>query len=404
MEKPLTATSPSALPTTSHGAPSRPADEGWINPPPVQLQDGTYLQLYKDGSALKAAYDAIQGAKRRICLEVYVFRSDATGTAFAELLAQKALEGVRVFVIHDSFGSWDSNPAMFELMKSAGVQLRAFHPILPWESKFGWRPINRDHRKMLVIDDHLAGLGGLNIGAEYAGSSVVESETCERWRDTGIGIAGPGARHLMAAFHKTWKYIYSGGRISRTQLIHDIDNAELGLLASAPTLNSPLRPFLNRLFRGAQRSIDLTMAYFAPDDDLIDSLCRAARRGVRVRLMLPGNCDMPFLQTAARSFYETLLNCGVQIYEREGVVLHAKTIVIDQRIGIMGSSNLDYRSIEYNLEVSVVIRNPQFAKQMRSLFQHDMKFAKRIMLSDWRYRPTLDRLVQWAVSRARYLM
>jgi cardiolipin synthase len=169
-------------------------------------------------------------------------------------------------------------------------------------------------------------------------------------------------------------------------------------------VSSPLRPFLNKLLREACRSISLAMAYFAPHDDLIDELCAAAKRGVRVRLMLPGKGDVHALIVAARSFYETLMTAGVEIYERQGVILHAKTMVIDGLISMIGSTNLDYRSIEYNLELSGLVRSQAFGKQMEDLFDNDVRFAKRIMLGKWRHRPRWDRLVQWAVSRARYLL
>jgi cardiolipin synthase len=179
---------------------------------------------------------------------------------------------------------------------------------------------------------------------------------------------------------------------------------QLGVLASAPTRHSPLRPFLNKLFREATRSIYLTMAYFAPHDDLIDELCAAARRGVRVRLMLPGRCDVKALVVAARSFYETLMAAGVEIYERQGVILHAKTMVIDGLVSMIGSTNLDYRSIEYNLELSALIRSREFGRQMETLFDNDVNFAKRMSPKMWKRRPTTDRLIQWMVSRARYLL
>jgi len=146
-----------------------------------------------------------------------------------------------------------------------------------------------------------------------------------------------------------------------------LEDADLGLLASVPTLNSPLRPSLCRLMRGARKSIDMTMAYFAPDDELVEELCRAARRGMRVRLMLPGRCDVPLVSIAARSFYETLMSCGIEVYERQGVVLHAKTMVLDGNVTLMGSTNLDYRSIEFNCEISAIIRSPQFGAQMRGV-------------------------------------
>ena len=381
-------------------------DDGWVVPDPVTLSDGTRLQLFKDGEALHAAYQAIEHAKQFVCLEVYIFASDDTGRAFARLLCEKAQAGVRVYVIFDSFGSLYSDRGMFRAMKRAGVRLREFHPIAPWECNFSWRPFNRDHRKLLVIDGAIAGIGGLNIGGEYAGSWVVPNNArdCDLWRDNGVGIVGPGALPFLHAFANTWHYLAHGGRIQRAAFEHNLDDGELGILASVSTVNSRLRPSLCRLVRSARRSLEMTMAYFAPDDELVEELCRAARKGVRVRLMLPGRCDVPVVRIAARSFYETLLSCGVEVYERQGVVLHAKTMVVDGRTTVMGSANLDYRSIEYNCEIAAVIRSPGFGRQMRDLFEHDVHFAKKIGLGEWRRRPHWDRFVQWAVSRARYLM
>jgi cardiolipin synthase len=395
-------------------------DAGWIIPSPVTLSDGTRIQLFKDGEALHAAYDAIKSAKRRICLEVYIFASDDTGRTFAEALCEKARQGVKVFLIYDSLGSIDSDKSMFTQMRRCGVSMRVFNPMYPWECQFSWRPANRDHRKLLIIDDEIAGIGGLNVGANYGGSWIHHSrrrKPIECWRDNACGIAGPAAKILLRAFAKSWRYINSGGSIRNAELIHnlqkqDMDHPtiplcgppEFGLLAKAPTRRSTLIPLLRRLFRNATRSIDLTMAYFAPDDDLITEICKAARRGVRVRLMLPNKCDVPILVTAARSFYETLMSAGVEIYERQHAVLHAKTMVIDRRLTIIGSTNLDYRSIEYNLESSALIRSPEFGQQLHDLFENDICYAKRIDFSQWRRRPVTDRVMQWAIKRARYVL
>jgi cardiolipin synthase len=395
-------------PAENHGINTRigSEDDGWIAPPPVTLGDGTRLQLFKDGEALLAAYDAIKAAQRIIFLEAYIFASDDTGWAFANLLCEKAKQGVRVFVIYDSFGSINTDRELFRTMRRAGVRVQEFNPIRPWECNYSWRPLNRDHRKLLVIDRKIAGIGGLNIGAEYGGGWVVRrrSRICEAWRDNGVGIVGPGAAMFAESFSRTWRYITHGGRIRGAEFSAHLDDADLGLLARVPTLNSPLRPSLCRLMRSARKSIDMTMAYFAPDDELVEELCRAARRGMRVRLMLPGRCDVPLVSMAARSFYETLMSCGIEIYERQGVVLHAKTMVLDANVTLMGSTNLDYRSIEFNCEISAIIRSSQFGAQMRDVFEHDMGFARKIDLREWRRRPTWDRFVQWAVSRARYLL
>jgi len=409
-------------------------DDGWVVPDPVTLGDGTLVQLYKDGEALHAAYEAIKAARTRVCLEMYIFASDATGRAFADLLCEKARQGLRVYVIYDSFGSIASDSMMFDKMRRAGVRVQEFHPFWPWEGKFSWRPVNRDHRKLLVIDDDVAGLGGLNLAGEYAGSWVVKSDDvqpCDFWRDNAIGIKGPGAQRFLQSFAKTWYYVTRRGKMRAAEFVYNLDGVcgpcvwpmvfrrkrgtvvrgdepdrpgQLGVLASAPTVHSPLRPFLNKLFREATRSISMTMAYFAPHDDMIDELCAAARRGVRVRLMLPGRCDIKALLVAARSFYETLMAAGVEIYERQGVILHAKTMVIDGLVSMIGSTNLDYRSIEYNLELSALVRSREFGRQMEDLFDNDVNFAKRMSPKMWKRRPMVDRFVQWAVSRARYLL
>lgn len=381
-------------------------DDGWIVPQPVRLSDGTRVQLYKDGEALHAAYDAIQSARRRVCLEVYIFHDDETGTAFAELLTQRAKDGLDVYVLYDGFGSMASNRLMFDRMRAAGAHVAEFHPIRPWETKFGWRPFNRDHRKLLVIDDDIAGLGGLNVGAEYAGSWVINSAKpeCELWRDNAVGIRGPGARLFLESFKRTWNYVQHGGRIRRAEFQQGLDEGDLGCMASVPTISSCLCPWLRRLIRRAQQSVYLTMAYFVPDDPLIKELCDAARRGVRVRLMLPGRTDVKIMRMASHAFYEKLMVSGVEIYERQAVVLHAKTIVIDGCCSVIGSTNLDTRSIEFNLEISSIIRNPLFGRQMQDLFENDVRYARRIDLATWRRRPWRDRFVQWGVSRARYLM
>jgi cardiolipin synthase len=408
-------------------------DDGWVVPEPVRLGDGSLVQLYKDGEALHAAYEAIRSARRRICLEMYIFASDATGRAFAELLCEKAKAGVKVFLLYDSFGSIGSDPKMFDAMRAAGVRVQEFHPFWPWEGKFSWKPLNRDHRKLLVVDEDVAWLGGLNLGGEYAGSWVVKNSAnvCDLWRDNGMGVRGAGALKFFEAFRQTWRYATRRGRLRTAEYVYNLDGVcgacewpmvrrrkrgtvrqgeeperpgQLGILASTPTVHSPLRPFLNKLFREARRSIWMTMAYFAPHDDLIDELCAAARRGVKVRLMLPGRCDVKALVVAARSFYETLLDAGVEIYERQGVILHAKTMVIDSTISMIGSTNLDYRSIEYNLELSALIRSGEFGRQMEALFENDVRYAKRMSKGTWKRRPTWDRVVQWVVSRTRYLL
>ncbi|HEV7300976.1 MAG TPA: phospholipase D-like domain-containing protein [Tepidisphaeraceae bacterium] len=398
---------------TSSGVNIRPGsdDDGWIVPEPVELADGSHVRLYKDGEALHAGLNAIRQAKRRICLQSYIFADDETGHTFADLLCQRAQLGVKVFVIFDSFGSltpavlWREKPAMFDRMRRAGVRVHEFHPFRPWEGNSSWRPLNRDHRKVLICDDDVAGMGGLNVGQEYAGSWVIKSKTkCDPWRDNAIGVRGPAVRQLLHAFARAWNYGVHGGPIRRAEYRCNLREGDFGVLASVPTIHSPLRPFFVDLLTNARTSIDMTMAYFAPDDDLVGALLKAAKRGARVRLMLPSRSDVKALIIAARSFYERLMDAGIEIYERQGVVLHAKTMCVDGYTSIVGSANLDTRSIEFNLELSAIIRNAEFGQQMRDLFDNDVRYAHRIDPDVWRSRPYRDRMIQWMVSRARYLL
>jgi cardiolipin synthase len=292
-------------------------------------------------------------------------------------------------------------------MQRAGVRIQEFHPGRPWECKFSWRPVNRDHRKVLIVDDVAGGLGGLNVGREYAGSWIMSGSEAPRenpWRDNAMGVRGPGVKHLLRAFAASWTYCTHGGRVGRAAYEYGIHDQPFGLLASVPTTDSPLRPLLCELLRSARKSIELTMAYFVPDDELIAELVRAAKRGVRIRLMLPAKSDVKILIAAAQSFYDRLMDVGVEIYERQTVVLHAKTMCIDECVSVVGSVNLDTRSIEYNCELSAIVRNETFGRQMHDLFEHDVCFAKRIDPALWRQRPWRDRVAQWAVSRARYLL
>ena len=421
---------PNTLPPKSAGLNIEPGpqDDGWETPPPVTLADGSLLYLFKDGEGLKAAYDAIGRAQMRICLEMYIFRNDATGQMFADALCERARAGVRVYLIYDSLGSLGSGN-LIKQMKAAGVKVAEFHAIIPWESRFGYRPWIRDHRKLLVIDDEVGGLGGLNIGDEYAAGWVAgdKAKLTNLMRDQAIGIVGPSARALTRSFAATWHYVRDGGRIRRTLYLHNIkldrlphrsrlgkqrykvpDNdtvrGDFGILGSAPTLSSPLRPVLSDLLTHAKTSITILMAYFAPDDDLIVNLCEAAKRGVRVRLILPGRSDVLAMRAAARSFYTRLFESGVQIFERNEAVLHAKTLVIDDRLVMIGSTNLDYRSTEINLEISALVESKPFARQVAKLMEHDIRFSTVITPGEWRKRPWHDRFVQWLVSRARYLL
>ena len=171
-----------------------------------------------------------------------------------------------------------------------------------------------------------------------------------------------------------------------------------------PTLSSPLRSYLHKLVHESRTSIRLTMGYFGPDDEFFAALIDAARRGVDVRLMLSGHTDIPLLMLAAQAFYPQMLEAGVRIFERQFVNLHAKSMCLDGRVSVVGSANLDHRSIETNFELSAVIRSEALGRQMHELFENDVRYSVSIDPGDWEQRPWRDRLIRWAVSRLRYAL
>lgn len=383
-------------------------DDGWPVTDPVTLDDGTTLRLLKDGEALHCWYDALCGARHSVYLETYIFADDQTGQSFRDRLVERAKQGVRVFLVYDSFGSQDTPRSFFDGMRREGVNVQEFHPLALSRCRFSWRPFNRDHRKLLVVDNRFAGLGGLNIANEYGGAWVhggaVNPDTL--WRDGGIAMEGAGVAPFSAGFRRTWDYVTHGGRSAKAFMSHNLEGREgpVGMLSSVPSMAAPMSKLLLRLLKNARQSIDLTSAYFAPGDELVSLLCRAARRGAKVRLMLPSRTDARIMLTAARSFYEQLMEAGVEVYERQYVKLHAKTLVIDGEISLLGSTNFDYRSIDFNCELAAIIRSAEFGRQMVRLFEHDVAYSRRIDAKAWRRRKWMDRLVQWAVNRSRTLL
>ena len=273
---------------------------------------------------LAALYNAIAGGggSRNLYLS---FRRDGAG--IRELLARRARDGMDVRVVYDSLGSMDSDPAMFRMMEDAGVQVRVleFHPLMPWRTKYGWRLLNRDHRKLVVADEDVAVLGGQNLGNEYGGSWVVPVPH-ETWRDTAIGLQGPDARLLAMAFERLWDYVERGGPIRARNSFTAVSriamtrkgrwsgiNRARGDAAAAGGGVLPAGDDAGRAgggclgagagehategtaeaAAGCATSLEMTMAYFCPPEELVEQFCLSAKQGVRVRLMLPERSDIP---------------------------------------------------------------------------------------------------------------
>jgi cardiolipin synthase len=319
---------------------------------------------------------AIAGAQRSIRLETFIFRAGEVGDTFRDALIAAQARGVRVRVMCDALGSIKLLTSYWDGLVASGGEFRWFNPLQIN------RMIYRDHRKILVVDEEVAFIGGFNIGTEYCGDGV----TCG-WRDLGLRIEGPLARELADTFNDLFVRADCRHRrfhrLRRTRADALVSGPDWTLLLTGPGRgHRALRQTLAHDFSEA-KSIDIMSAYFLPNLRLLRELKHAARRGAKVRLILAGKSDVWLMRIATRGLYPSLLRAGIEIYEYEPQILHAKVIVIDDLI-YAGSANLDARSLSINYEVLVRIPNPDLAEQAREIFAGDLKHCRRIDRKEYR--------------------
>jgi cardiolipin synthase len=365
-------------------------------------------------------------------MEMYIFDAGAVATEFASALAERRRAGVEVRVMYDGVGSIDTPKEFFEGLRGSGIEVVAFNPVSSANALAkGLALDHRDHRKLVVIDGRVAFLGGINISKAYGpasrgpsggkgsgggsagtggsgggGASPNDADPpfAERpWRDTQLRLEGPVVVQLQRMFLAQWahqrKEAPLHGARYEPQVApagHDIVRA----IAGSPDDGADaLYVALLSAIENAETQVLITNAYFIPAEELRDALCRAARRGVDVRLILPSRSDNWLVTQAGRSYYEELLEAGVRIYEREGRLLHAKTAVIDGVWSTVGSTNLDWRSLLHNDELNAVVLGPDFAAGMQGAFERDLADSKAVTLEEWRRRPLADRIRE-AAARA----
>jgi cardiolipin synthase len=349
--------------------------------------------LWKGRESFQILFDAVSRAERFVCLQFYIIKDDDTGTTMSEVLRQKSREGTKVYILYDHFGSLGTPRNFWREMRRAGIEIRASHPF-KWAAPFHY--VHRDHRKLIVIDLKKAFTGGLNIANEYSGFHL--RRRSRGWRDTGILVEGPIVNELFDTFKKSWA-IWGGGKI-----IHSEGNEKKS--GKLPKNSVPALPIFVYSGKGGKRmksllrySIDhartsllLTTAYFIPSRRLIESLEGAVRRGVKVRLLVPGKSDIPAASYAGRSFFNRLLKAGIEIHTYLGEMLHAKTYLFDQSWSIVGSTNLDYQSLVYNDEGNIGILDISFGSKMAEIFEEDLKNSIKIEEETWRKRPFLEKI------------
>lgn len=357
--------------------------------------------LYKGKDSFDAIFKGIEEAKNLICLEFYIFRNDETGTDLAQILKKKAGEGVSVYILYDHFGSIGTPRKFWNDLKDAGINIRASRPF-KWTSPLHY--VHRDHRKLIIIDGIRAFTGGLNIANEYRGFHIRFKR--EGWRDTGIMLEGPIVSKLLEMFQKTWKTWGGSDILSRAgQHLPSQDKGlpVIPIFAASARGRRKMRKLLYYSINYSRRSIALTTAYFTPSRRMLDSLGDAVRRGVDVRLLLPGKSDVPAAHYAGRAFFTRLLRTGVRIYNYQREVLHAKSYVFDGCWSIVGSANLDFQSLRWNDEGNVGILDERFGEEMMDVFEEDLKKSIEIKLDEWMKRSMSDRIKErlFAIFRRR---
>jgi cardiolipin synthase len=366
---------------------------------------GNKVTLLENGAlTFKAMLAAIQSARDSINLEMYIFSAGAVGQKFADALIQRQQHGVQVNIIYDGFGSLNTPASFFDRMRNSGIAIMQYRPINPLEARLPWAPLHRDHRKMLIVDGRIAFTGGINISEEYASGlrSGEEKAPLQLWRDTDIEVSGPAVAEFQRLFVDEWHHIKGPPLKSRNyfpQLQREGTDI-MCVLGSVPERFSLIYVTVISAIVNAENNIYITDAYFAPDHQLVRALAHAARRGVDVRLLLPGQADEPLIVSAQRSHYESLLNAGVKIYEWKGKMLHAKTATVDGVWSTVGTSNLDWWSIARDNEINAVVLSHSFGDRMNLMFKNDLESANQIQLEQWQHRGMLERVNE---SFARFL-
>lgn len=362
---------------------------------------GNKVTLLQDGPATYASmFAAIRAAEDHINLETYIIEDDEIGRQFADLLLEQQARGVQVNLIYDSFGAIRTPPAFFERLKAGGIALLEFNPVNPLAAREKWLLNNRDHRKLLIVDGRVVFVGGINISSVYSSGSVTartgaESGGSAAWRDTHLRIEGPVAAEFQKLFLASWQK-QSGPALAQKTYFPDLTPAGQDIVrAIGSTPDDPYSLMYLTLISAignAEKSVYLTHAYFVPDAQLLKALEDAARRGVDVRMILPGFSDSATTFHAGRSHYAELLEAGVRIFERQGRLLHSKTVLIDGVWSSVGSSNLDWRSFLDNDEVNAVILGREFAAQMQAMIADDQAQSREIDAQNWARRPLYLRM------------
>ena len=367
---------------------------GTLLGPPIL--GGNRIDTLKNGKEIfPSMLAAIRSAKHNIDFETYVYWSGQIGRDFADAIAERARAGVTAHVLLDWVGSQKMEKEALATMVDAGARVEFFHP-LRWYTLA--RMNNRTHRKLLVVDGRVGFTGGVGIAEEWTG----DAQDPEHWRDTHFRVEGPAVAQMQAVFIDNWMKVT--GEVS-----HGVDYfpplqsagpSDAQMFASSPTGGSASMELMYLLaIVSAKHSIDLEAAYFIPDDLASEAILDARKRGVEVRIIVPGKYnDAKVTRYASRSTWGPLLDAGVHIFEYQPTMFHCKVMVVDGLFTSVGSTNFDNRSFRLNDEASLNVFDAAVAADQAKVFEEDLARSKEYTLADWNARPWWQRLSERASS------
>lgn len=352
---------------------------------------GHELRIFIESAPLVAALvEDIKAARYRVWLETYIFLNDHAGTAVAEALKERARAGLDVRVLYDAIGCMATPAGFFREMEEAGVKVHAYHTFGEALRRFALlRVLNRrDHRKLVVIDDRVAYFGGMNIVEPSAAWMAEQEDPLLRsagWRDVHVRLVGPQQPEVAESFERSWRRAH-GERMTRRPWAYRYallapGEESIQFFDCGPGLkHTRAGRIFSRLFHEAQRNLTISMAYFLPFGRVLRELLRARRRGVTIRVIVPGRSDVQVVQRATTYLYTRLLRRRIRIYERNECMLHSKVVEADGRWVLVGSCNLDPRSLRTNLEFMAVIHSENLARVMRDILKEEMANSQRVTL------------------------
>jgi len=354
------------------------------------LTAGNAARLLINGEEkFPAVIQALEEAKDHIHIEYYIYENDTIGKAIEEILIRKAKQGVTVRFIYDDFGSRGIRKNIAVRLKNAGVDTYPFYKIsfLRMVNHMNYR----NHRKIIIVDGKKAFVGGINVSDKYINEPTSANKTF--WRDTHLMIEGPGVYYLQYLFIGDWNFCSGKPLVNIKDYFPEIyrNNSPgdkiIQIAASGPDSENPtiLYSLLYAVYQ-AEQEILITTPYFIPDQSLMDALIVAALAGVSVKLLVPEKSDSRLVALAASSYYADLLSAGVKIFFYQDGFVHAKTMVVDKKLAVVGTANMDVRSFDLNFEVNAIVYDDELATSLANVFNADIKDAILLDRDAWSNR------------------